>query len=93
MAEEVKSVKSRKKSGWIIHLISFVAVICIGVSLILSKIGWFSKAAGVLANVAQIISYVVLILISGIYVMRRKNIGFWIAWGVSVTLIIIYFFI
>ena len=94
MAEEVKTkTKATKKSGWIIHFVSFIAVVCIGISLILSKIGWFAKAASVLSNVAQIISYVVLILISGLYVLRRKHLAYYIAWGVSVALIIIYFFI
>ena len=95
MSEEIKvtNKKTPKKSGWLIHFISFIAVVCIGISLILSKIGWFDKAAGALSNIAQIISYVVLILISGLYVLRRKNVWFYIAWGVSVVLIIIYFFI
>ncbi|MBQ7466801.1 MAG: hypothetical protein IJS74_01880 [Clostridia bacterium] len=95
MAEEVKvnKTKTTRKSGWMIHFVSFIAVVCIGVSLILSKIGWFAKAANALSNVAQIISYVILILISGLYVVRRKSIAFWIAWGVSVALIIVYFFI
>ncbi len=95
MAEEVKvnKTKTPRKSGWIIHFVSFIAIVCIGLSLILSKIGWFEKAAGVLNNVAQIISYVVLILISGIYVLRRKSITYLIIWIVSVTLIVVYFFI
>ena len=95
MAEEVKVTKTKtpKKSGWIINFISFIAVVCIGVSLILSKIGWFAKAAGVLNNVAQIISYTVLILISGLYVIRRKSIAYLITWIISVTLIIVCFFI
>ena len=95
MAEETKVSRSKvsRKSGWLIHFVSFIAVVCIGVSLILSKIGWFAQAASALSNVAQIISYIVLILISGLYVVRRKAVAFWIAWGVSVTLIVIYFFI
>jgi len=80
-----------RSSGWLLNLASFIAVICIGVSLILSKIGWFSKIAGALTMIAQVISYLVLIVISCFYIVKRKNIWLWLVWAVSVVLIVLFF--
>ena len=83
--------KSIKSAGWLLNLISFIAVICVGVSLILTKVGLNGKVTGVLSDIAQIISYVILVIVSCFYVVKRRNVWLWITWAVSVVLIVISF--
>lgn len=96
MAQNTNTVPSQKpvkSSGWLLNLVCFIAVVCIGVSLILSKISWFSKIAGALTVIAQVLSYSALIVISSFYIVKRRNLWLWILWGVSVVLIILYFIV
>ena len=81
--------KSAHGAGWLINLISFVAVICIGVALMLSKIGALGGVAGALLTIAQTIAYVVVSVVSFFFVYRRKNIWIWILWIVSIVLIVL----
>lgn len=87
------SPKAVKSSGWLMNFVCFVAVVCIGVSLILSKISWFSKIAGALSTIAQVLSYAALCVISCFYIVKKRNLWLWITWSVSVVLIFLYFII
>ena len=82
-----------KSSGWLINLVSFVAVICIGVALILGKIGFLSEIAGALLMIAQTIAYIVVTIVSFFYVYRKRNVWTWVAWSVAVVLIVLYYII
>lgn len=95
MAEKssTPSSKAVKSSGWLMNLVCFVAVICIGVSLILTKIPGLAKIAGALTTIAQVLSYSALCIISCFYIIRKKNLWLWITWAVSVALIILFFII
>ena len=83
--------KSAHGAGWLINLVSFVAVICIGVALILSKIGALGPIAGALMTIAQTIAYLVVSIVSFFYVYKRKNVWIWVAWVVSIVLIVLSF--
>jgi len=85
--------KAAKSAGWFLNLLSFVAVICIGVSLILSELDFLSKIQSALRDIAQIVSYIVIICVSCFYIIKRRNIWLWVTWGISVALIVIYFII
>ena len=85
--------KSVKSAGWLTNLISFVAVICIGVSLILSKLGFLSSIAVALLTIAQTIAFLVVAIVSFFYVYRKRNIWIWITWIVSVVLIVLSYVI
>lgn len=85
------SGKTVKSAGWLTNLISFVAVICIGVALILGKIGFLSEIAGALLMIAQTIAYIVVTIVSFFYVYRKRNVWIWIAWAVAVVLIVLYY--
>ena len=85
--------KSVKSAGWLTNLISFVAVICIGVALILSKLGFLSSIATALLTIAQTIAFIVVSIVSFFYVYRKKNIWVWLTWIVSVVLIILSYVI
>lgn len=90
-SQTTHSTKTVKSAGWLTNLISFVAVICIGVSLILGKLGFLSEIAGALLMIAQTIAYIVVTIVSFFYVYRRKNIWIWVTWAVAVVLIVLYY--
>lgn len=87
------SGKTVKSAGWLTNLISFVAVICIGIALILGKIGFLSDIAGALLMIAQTIAYIVVTIVSFFYVYRKRNVWTWVAWSVAVVLIVLYYVI
>ena len=82
-----------KSNGWILHFLSFVAVILIGVSLLLSKIHAFGDVAAAFLVIANAISYSLVALTSFAYVAKKKNIWLWLVWGISIVLIIISYVI
>lgn len=83
--------KAVKSSGWLVNLCAFIAVVFIGVSLILSKVGLSGKISGALSTLAQAISYLIIIVSSFYYIRNRKNVWLWVVWAVSVVLIVLYF--
>ena len=83
--------KAVKSSGWLVNLCAFIAVIFIGVSLILTKVGLSGKISGALSTLAQAISYLIIIASSFFYIRYRKNVWLWVVWSVSVVLILLYF--
>ena len=83
--------KSAHGAGWLVNLVSFAAVICIGVALMLSKIGALGTVAGALMTIAQTIAYLVVSVVSFFYVYRKRNIWIWITWIVSIILIVLSF--
>ena len=85
--------KPVKSSGWIVNLAAFVAVICVGVSLILAEIGILGKVGEALGTIAQVLSYLILVVVSCFYIVKRRNIWLWVTWSVSVVLIVISFII
>lgn len=83
--------KMAKSSGWLINLSAFIAVILIGISLILSKIGLLSNVAGALQIVAQVVAYAVVSVVSFFYVVNKRKVWTWIIWIVSIVLIVVYY--
>lgn len=96
MAENNKSsstTSSKRPSGlWgILNIISFGAVICVGISLLLSRVGLGGQISGALSTIAQVISYIVLIAFSCFYIAKRRSLVLWILWVISVVLIVVSF--
>lgn len=91
MANNTNKPKAVKSSGWLVNIAAFVAVIFIGVSLILTKVGLSGKISGALSTLAQAISYLIIIASSFFYIHHRKNVWLWVTWAVSVVLILLYF--
>ena len=91
MSNKTSQAKAVKSSGWLINLCAFIAVIFIGVSLILTKVGLSGKISGALSTLAQAISYLIIIVSSFFYIRFRKNVWLWVTWAVSVVLIVLYF--
>ena len=80
-----------KKTAYAINLVSFVAVIIIGIALLLGKIGIGAKVSGALMTIAQILAYSIIAIISSFWIAHKKNVTLWVVWGISVALIVISF--
>ena len=97
MAQKSSSTTTTTKkttSLWgVLNIISFAAVICVGISLLLSRVGLGGRVSGALSTIAQVISYVVLIAFSCFYISKRRNLALWIIWIISVVLIVVSFFL
>ena len=86
------STTNKTSSLWsVLNIISFAAVICVGVSLLLSRIGLSGQVSGALSTIAQVISYIVLIAFSCFYISKRRSLVLWIIWIISVVLIVVSF--
>lgn len=85
--------KVAKSSGWLVNLSAFVAVVLIGISLMLSKINAMGQVANAFLIIANVISYLVVCVVSFFYIARKKNVWLWIVWVVSIVLIIISYVI
>ena len=85
------SAKPVKGAGWLLNITSFVAVICIGVALILSRFNFLASVSSALMIIAQTIAYLVVSAVSFFYVYRKRRIWIWAVWIVSIVLIILFY--
>ena len=86
-------MEKTRSSGWLLHFMSFVAVILIGVSLLLSKIHAFGDVATAFMVIANAIAYSIVAITSVIYVSKKKNIWLWLVWAAAIVMIIISYVI
>ena len=93
MAQNTSNKTTTKSFSWFVYLVSFIAVVCVGVSLLLANIGLGGKISSALNSIANIIAYLVLIVVSSFYIAKKKTIWLWVLWAVSVVLIIISYVI
>ena len=91
MSNTSNKPKAVKSSGWLVNISAFVAVIFIGISLILTKVGLSGQISNALSTLAQAISYLIIIVSSFFFVNKKRNVWLWVAWSVSVVLILLYF--
>ena len=89
MSESSKSAKPVRSTSVLLRFVCFIAVICVGISLLLSKVGLSGQISNALSIIAQVLSYIVLIVISSFYVVRKKNVWLWVVWAIAVILIIV----
>ena len=84
------SNNTKKSWGWksILNLISFVAICCIGISLLIGKIG-VGSIAGAFRTVAEILAYLVTAIAAFNYVIARRHWAYYVVWIVCVVLIIV----
>ena len=79
--------------GYILNILSYVAV-CIGglalfFAMILGKFGLSSSVTGAMQTIANAIGWAVLCLLSAVYISHRRKIWMWAVWAVAVVMIII----
>ena len=83
------STKS-SKWGWkgIMSLIAYVAVCCIGISLLVGQIG-VGSIAGAFNTVAEILAYIVTSCVAFGFAVRRRHWAYYTVWVICVVLIIV----
>ena len=76
------------KWSWrgIINFLAFIATVCIGVSLALSKIGAIST---IFRTVAEIIAYSLTAISAFFYVLYKRHWAYYLIWIVCVVLIVV----
>ena len=75
------------------NLLSYIAVIFVGVALILQKVLDGGQIAQILKMIAEIFAYVILAISSFAYARSRRSIIFVLVWVVAVVLIIVSYII
>ena len=84
----------KKKSSYnLMDILSFVAV-CLGgialfLAMVLGKVGVSLTIVGLINDIANIIGWAVLCLLSFKFIKSRKNLWLWIVWIVAVVMIVI----
>lgn len=82
---------SNKISGGakgLMSLVAFIAVFCIGVSLVIGMLP-LKGIAGAFSQVAQILAYLITAIIAFNFVKTKRHWAFWTIWVVSVVLIVV----
>jgi len=81
---------SNKTSGGknLMSITAFVAVFCIGVSLLIGLLP-LKGIASAFSQVAQILAYIITAIIAFNFVKTKRHWAYWTIWIVSVVLIIV----
>ncbi len=84
--------KTGTSFGYIMNILSYVAV-CVGglalfISMILSKCGISASFVSVMQTVANAIGWAVLCILSFNYIKRRRKTWMWVVWAIAVVMII-----
>ncbi len=89
------SKKSTRKSysvAYILNILSYAAVVIGGlalfISMILAKFGLSSSITSAMNNIANIIGWSVLCLLSASYITHRRKIWMWVVWVIAVVMIV-----
>lgn len=77
-----------KRWTWrgIMNFLAFVATVCIGISLALSKIG---AIATIFKMIAEIISFSLTAFTALFYVIYKRHWAYWLVWIICVVLIVV----
>ncbi len=83
---------SRTSTGFIINILSYIAV-CVGgvalfLALILSKVGVSASFIGAMQKIANTIAWAVVSFLSFRYIRRRHKLWMWIVWVVAIVMIV-----
>ena len=81
---------SNKTFSWrgILNLVAFVSICCIGISLLVGKIG-AASIAGAFNTVAQILAYAITAIAAFNFAVSKRHWAYYTIWIVCVVLIIV----
>lgn len=83
---------SKNTSGWswksFLNLIAFIAIFCIGISLLIGKIG-VGSIAGAFQTVAEILAYSVTAVSAFFFAHSRRHWAYYLIWVICVALIVV----
>ena len=85
--------KTTTKSGGfsfkgILNFIAFIAICCIGISLLVGKIG-VGSIAGAFNTIAQVLAYLITSISAFNYAMKKRHWAYFTVWVVCVVLIVV----
>ncbi|MCL2756010.1 MAG: hypothetical protein FWE45_03070 [Firmicutes bacterium] len=90
-----KSSSGRGRGSALLNLLSFIAVVFVGIALLISLIfnwaGGSESVSGAFSTIASVLALIVVGFYSFIYVRARRNLVMWIFWVVAVVLIVLYY--
>ena len=80
----------KTSGGWrsILNLIAYIAIVCIGVALLIGKIGG-TTLAGSFEKVASILAYLVTAVSAFYFAASRRHWAYYAIWIVCVVLIVV----
>lgn len=82
---------AKNTSNWswrgFINLISFIAIVCIGIALLVGKIS--SSIAGAFNLIAEILAYFVAAISAFYFAVSKRHWAYYLVWVVCVVLIIV----
>ena len=81
---------NKKIGGWrsVLNLIAYIAIVCIGVALLIGKIGGASLA-GSFKRVAEILAYTVTAVSAFYFANSRRHWAYYLIWVICVVLIVV----
>lgn len=81
---------TKKSMSWrsVLNLIAYVAIVCIGVALLVGKIGGTS-IAGAFHKVAEILAYLVTAVSAYYFASSRRHWAYYLVWVICVVLIVV----
>lgn len=81
---------TKKTGGWrsILNLVAYIAIVCIGIALLIGKIGGASLA-GSFRKVAEILAYTVTAVSAFYFANSRRHWAYYLIWVVCVVLIVV----
>ncbi|MGN0961724.1 MAG: hypothetical protein ACI4PF_05990 [Christensenellales bacterium] len=83
---------AKNTSNWnwrnLINLLAYVAIFCIGVALLVGKIG-VGSIAGAFRTVAEILAYTVTAISAFYFAVSRRHWAYYLIWIICVVLIVV----
>lgn len=79
--------------SYVMDILAYVAVCFFGVamflSMILGRLGVSASILGLMTQIADIIGWIVLSLLSFYFIKNRRKIWMWVVWVIAIVMIII----
>lgn len=83
---------AKNTSNWswrqFLNLIAYVAIFCIGVALLIGKLG-VGSIAGAFKTVAEILAYTVTAVSAFYFALSRRHWAYYLVWVICVVLIVV----
>lgn len=75
-----------------VNLIAFIAVVCIGLALVIARIGG-GNLASALRQISEILAYTIVAIASFCFAYNRRHWAYYVIWFICVALIVIFMII
>jgi len=81
---------AKNSGGWrsVLNLVSYIAIVCIGIALLIGRIGGASLA-GAFQRVAEILAYIVTAVSAFYFANARRHWAYYLIWVICVVLIVV----